>query len=397
MIALLGILSILALATLCSDNRRRIPLRTVGLALCLQVMFAALVLWLPAGQHVLNGVSESVSSVIGYGQEGIAFLFGDLAKFKLGFFAFNVLPVIIFFSAVIAILYHIGLMPRVISLLGGGLQKLLGTGRAESLSATANIFVGMVEAPLVVKPYLSKMSDSQFFAVMSCGLASVAGGTLVGYASIGVELKYLIAAAFMSAPAGLAMAKILVPPSVEEVDHHQDVEIPRATNVIEAAADGAMAGLNIAVAVGATLLAFVGVIAMLNGLLGWAGGLVGLDLSFQIILGWLFAPVSWLIGVPWEQAQAAGALIGTKIVVNEFVAFIALVQDQTLSESSKAIVTFALCGFANISSMAILIGGLGAMVPERKGFIARYGMRAILSGVLANLMSASLASIFLAL
>ena len=396
MIALLGILSILALATLCSDNRRRIPLRTVGLALCLQVMFAALVLWLPAGQHVLNGVSESVSSVIGYGQEGIAFLFGDLAKFKLGF-AFNVLPVIIFFSAVIAILYHIGLMPRVISLLGGGLQKLLGTGRAESLSATANIFVGMVEAPLVVKPYLSKMSDSQFFAVMSCGLASVAGGTLVGYASIGVELKYLIAAAFMSAPAGLAMAKILVPPSVEEVDHHQDVEIPRATNVIEAAADGAMAGLNIAVAVGATLLAFVGVIAMLNGLLGWAGGLVGLDLSFQIILGWLFAPVSWLIGVPWEQAQAAGALIGTKIVVNEFVAFIALVQDQTLSESSKAIVTFALCGFANISSMAILIGGLGAMVPERKGFIARYGMRAILSGVLANLMSASLASIFLAL
>ena len=207
MIALLGILSILALAALCSDNRRRIPLRTVGFALCLQVLFAALVLWLPAGQQVLNGVSESVSSVssvIGYGQEGIAFLFGDLAKFKLGFiFAFNVLPVIIFFSALIAILYHIGLMPKVIALLGGGLQKLLGTGRAESLSATANIFVGMVEAPLVVKPYLSRMSDSQFFAVMSCGLASVAGGTLVGYASIGVELKYLIAAAFMSAPAAM--------------------------------------------------------------------------------------------------------------------------------------------------------------------------------------------------
>jgi len=202
MIALLGILSILALAALCSDNRRRIPLRTVGFALCLQVLFAALVLWLPAGQSVLNGVSESVSSVIGYG-----FIF-----------AFNVLPVIIFFSAVIAILYHIGLMPKVIALLGGGLQKLLGTGRSESLSATANIFVGMVEAPLVVKPYLSKMSDSQFFAVMSCGLASVAGGTLVGYASIGVELKYLIAAAFMSAPAGLAMAKILVPPAAEGQD-----------------------------------------------------------------------------------------------------------------------------------------------------------------------------------
>ena len=199
------------------------------------------------------------------------------------------------------------------------------------------------------------------------------------------------------APAGLAMAKILLPPAAQEEDHHEDVEIPRATNVIEAAADGAMAGLNIAVAVGATLLAFVGVIALLNGLLGWAGDLVGLELSFQIILGWLFAPVSWLIGVPWDQAQAAGALIGTKIVINEFVAFIALVQDQTLNESSKAIVTFALCGFANISSMAILIGGLGAMVPERKSFIARYGMRAILAGVLANLMSASLAGLFLAL
>ncbi|MDO2948276.1 NupC/NupG family nucleoside CNT transporter [Aeromonas simiae] len=398
MIALLGILAILAVATLCSNNRRHIPLRTVSFALLLQLAFAALVLWLPAGQAVLNAVSQGVSSVINYGQEGIAFLFGDLAKFKLGFiFAFNVLPVIIFFSALIAILYHIGLMPRLIALLGGALRRLLGTGRAESLSATANIFVGMVEAPLVVKPYLAKMSDSQFFAVMSCGLASVAGGTLVGYASIGVELKYLIAAAFMSAPAGLAMAKILVPPTEAEEDHHEDVVIPRATNVIEAAADGAMAGLNIAVAVGATLLAFVGIIALLNGLLGWGGSLFGFDLSFQLLLGWLFAPVSWLIGIPWHEAHAAGALIGTKIVINEFVAFIALVQDQTLSEASKAIVTFALCGFANISSMAILIGGLGAMVPERKAFIARFGMRAILAGVLANLMSACLAGLFLTL
>lgn len=398
MTALLGIVVILACAALFSTNRRRIPLRTVGLALLLQALFAALVLWLPAGQAALNSVSEAVSGVINYGNEGIAFLFGDLVKFKLGFiFAFNVLPVIIFFSALIAILYHIGLMPRLISLIGGGLQKFLGTGRAESLSATANIFVGMVEAPLVVKPYLARMSDSQFFAVMSCGLASVAGGTLVGYASIGVELKYLIAAAFMSAPAGLAMAKILMPPAEQEQDHHQDVEIPRATNVIEATADGAIAGLNIAVAVGATLLAFVGVIALLNGMLGGIGNWFGLSLSFQGILGWLFAPVSWLIGIPWAEAQSAGALIGTKVVVNEFVAFIDLVKDNTLSESSRAVVIFALCGFANLSSMAILIGGLGAMVPERKTFIARQGMRAILAGVLANLMSASFASLFLAL
>ena len=402
---LVGMATLILIAVLFSSNRKAIKIRTVGGAFAIQAGLGAFVLYVPVGRDILVSVSNAVSSVIGYGQNGIEFLFGGLVSNKMfevfgggGFiFAFRVLPVIIFFSSLIAVLYYLGIMQWVIKLLGGGLQKLLGTGRAESLSATANIFVGMVEAPLVVKPYLSKMSDSQFFAVMSCGLASVAGGTLVGYASIGVELKYLIAAAFMSAPAGLAMAKILVPPGADEEDHHEDVVIPRATNVIEAAADGAMSGLNIAVAVGATLLAFVGVIAMLNGLLGWAGDLVGLDLSFQIILGWLFAPVSWLIGVPWDQAQAAGALIGTKIVINEFVAFIALVQDQTLNESSKAIVTFALCGFANISSMAILIGGLGAMVPERKSFIARYGMRAILAGVLANLMSASLAGLFLAL
>lgn len=258
----------------------------------------------------------------------------------------------------------------------------------------------MIEAPLVVKPYLKHMTDSQFFAVMVGGLASVAGGTLVGYASLGVDLNFLIAAAFMSAPAGLLMAKIMVPETQTadaEVDMNS-VEMPRATNVVEAMADGAMAGLRIAVAVGATLLAFVSVIAMLNGMLGWVGSLMGMELSFELILGYLFAPVAWLLGVPWNEAITAGSLIGNKIVVNEFVAFIQLMDAKAqLSEHSQAIVTFALCGFANISTMAMLIGGLGSVVPEKRPFISKFGFRAIAAGVMANLMSASIAGVILSL
>ncbi|ELM6649500.1 NupC/NupG family nucleoside CNT transporter [Vibrio vulnificus] len=397
--SLLGVVAILLFAWLLSTNRKNIRLKTVGLAFALQVAFALLVLYVPAGKNALNGVTGAVSNLINYGQEGIAFLFGGLATG--GFtFAINVLGIIIFFSALISGLYHIGLMPKVINLIGGALQKLLGTGRAESLSATANIFVGMIEAPLVVKPYLKHMSDSQFFAVMTCGLASVAGGTLVGYASLGVELNYLIAAAFMSAPAGLLMAKILMPETEAQAEDVQmeNVEMPKATNVVEAMADGAMSGLRIAVAVGVTLLAFVSVIALLNGLLGWVGSWFGISLSFELILGYLFAPVAWLLGIPWHEAITAGSLIGNKIVVNEFVAFIQLMQvKQDLSAHSQAIVTFALCGFANISTMAMLIGGLGSLVPEKRSFISKYGFRAITAGVLANLMSASIAGVILSL
>ncbi|WP_217515114.1 NupC/NupG family nucleoside CNT transporter [Vibrio metschnikovii] len=400
MISLLGVIAILSVAWLFSADRKNIRLRTVGLAFLLQVGFALLVLYVPAGKDILNGVTGAVAHLIDYGQEGISFIFGGLASEKVGFvFAIHVLGIIIFFSALISGLYHIGLMPKVINWIGGALQKLLGTGRAESLSATANIFVGMIEAPLVVKPYLKQMSDSQFFAVMTCGLASVAGGTLVGYASLGVNLNYLIAAAFMSAPAGLLMAKMLFP----ETETYQqkaeiDIDIPKATNVVEAMADGAMSGLRIAVAVGATLLAFVSVIALLNGLLGWVGDGIGITLSFELILGYLFAPIAWLLGIPWHEAITAGSLIGNKIVINEFVAFIQFINVQSqLSEHSQAIITFALCGFANISTMAVLIGGLGSLVPERRSFISQYGFRAIGAGVLANLMSAALAGVILSL
>lgn len=397
--SILGVVAILFTAWLLSTNRKNINYKTVSLAFVLQITFALLVLYVPAGKDALNSVTGAVSNLINYGQSGIAFLFGGLATG--GFtFAINVLGIIIFFSALISGLYHIGLMPKVINLIGGGLQKLLGIGRAESLSATANIFVGMIEAPLVVKPYLKQMSDSQFFAVMTGGLASVAGGTLVGYASLGVDLNFLIAAAFMSAPAGLLMAKILLP-ETETIDAETELDnadMPRATNVVEAMADGAMSGLRIAVAVGATLLAFISVIAMLNGMLGWFGDLIGISLSFELILGYLFAPIAWLLGIPWHEAITAGSLIGNKIVVNEFVAFIQLmeVKDQ-LSEHSQAIVTFALCGFANISTMAMLIGGLGSLVPEKRAFISKYGFRAIAAGVMANLMSASIAGVILSL
>lgn len=401
MSSLLGIVAILVIAYLLSADRRNIPLRTVSLAFLLQITFALLVLYIPAGKVALGAVTNTVSSVIDYGQEGIAFLFGGLATGSVGFvFAVNVLGIIIFFSALISALYHIGLMPKVINIVGGALQKLLGTGRAESLSATANIFVGMVEAPLVVKPYLKNMSDSQFFAVMTCGLASVAGGTLVGYASLGVELSFLIAAAFMSAPAGLLMAKILFPPSDKQnnEDEITSVELPRAANVVEALADGAIAGMRIAATIGATLIAFISVIALLNGLLGTVGDWFGITLSFELIMGYLFAPIAFLVGIPWNEAITAGALIGNKVIVNEFVAFIQLmeVKDQ-LSPHSQAIITFALCGFANISTMAILIGGLGSLVPERRSFISRNGFRAITAGVLANLMSAAITGVILSL
>ncbi len=401
MSSLLGMGAILLVAWLFSTNRKNINLRTVSLALLLQIFFALLVLYVPAGKEALNRVTGAVSQLINYGQDGIGFVFGGLANGSVGFvFAINVLGIIIFFSALISGLYHLGIMPKVINLIGGGLQKLLGTGRAESLSATANIFVGMIEAPLVVKPYLHKMTDSQFFAVMTGGLASVAGGTLVGYASLGVELNYLIAAAFMSAPAGLLMAKIMLPETekVDVVTAEDELDLPKATNVIEAIADGAMSGVKIAVAVGATLLAFVSVIALLNGLLGWVGGWFGIELSFELIMGYVFAPVAWLIGIPWQEAITAGSLIGNKVVVNEFVAFIQLIEvKQQLSAHSQAIITFALCGFANISTMAILIGGLGSLVPERRAFISKYGFRAIGAGVLANLMSASIAGVILSL
>ena len=401
--SLVGMMVLLGIAFAASTNRKAIKLRTVGIAFLMQVIIGGFVLFFEAGKNVLASMSRAVSSVIGYANDGISFLFGPLAsQDTLGFiFAIQVLPVIVFFSALVAVLYHLGIMDWIIKILGGGLQKLLKTSRTESLSATANIFVGQTEAPLIVKPFIATMTKSELFAVMVGGLATVAGSVMAGYVIIGVDLKYLIAASFMAAPGGFLMAKMIVPETETPKDDLAEIDLGDDTpvNVIDAAASGAANGMQLALNVGAMLLAFVALIALLNGLLGGIGGLFDYPtLTLQEILGYLFAPVAWLLGVPWNEAIIAGSFIGQKLVVNEFVAYLDFINYRdTLSAHTQAIVTFALCGFANLSSIAILLGGLGGMAPSRRKDIARLGLRAVLAGSMANLMSAAIAGFFLSL
>ncbi|EKY3233223.1 NupC/NupG family nucleoside CNT transporter [Cronobacter malonaticus] len=422
LMSLVGMLALLFIAVALSSNRKAINLRTVVGAWLIQIAIGALVLYVPAGRKVLLAMSEGVANVIAYGNDGISFLFGGLVSDKMfevfgggGFiFALRVLPVIVFFSSLIAVLYYLGIMQLVIRLLGGALRKVLKTSRTESLSATANIFVGQTEAPLVVRPYIATMTRSELFAVMCGGLASVAGSVLAGYAQMGVPLEYLIAASFMAAPGGLLFAKIIIPETETPHDAPQldttqrDPDSP--SNVLDAAASGASAGMQLALNVGAMLLAFVALIALLNGMLSGIGGWFNHpELSLQLILGWLFSPVAWLIGVPWDEAMVAGSFIGQKLIINEFVAYmnfgeylkedaaVAAAGLQVLSDHTKAIISFALCGFANLSSIAILIGGLGSMAPNRRHEVAQLGLKAVAAGTLSNLMSATIAGLFLAL
>jgi CNT family concentrative nucleoside transporter len=401
--SLLGIFCILAIALALSDNRRAIKLRTVIGAFSLQAGLAALVLYIPIGKSMLGAVADSVSYLIEYANVGVGFLFGNLAKFELGFiFAVHVLPIIIFFSALMSVLYYLGVMQKVVSVFGGLLKKLLGTSHTESVSATANIFLGQTEAPLLVRPYISRMTESELFAVMSGGLASVAGAVMAGYAGMGVELKYLIAASFMAAPGGLLMAKIMKPEtevSVVEFDNAKFDDEDQPANVVDAAAGGAIAGMKLVLNIGASLLAFVALIAMINGIIGGIGNQFGVaGLSVQSMLGYVLSPLAFVLGVPWEEAVAAGGLIGQKLVLNEFVAYIDFLSiKDTLSAPTQIIIIFALCGFANLASMAVLLGGLGGMAPERRHDIARLGFKAIVAGSLSNLMSAALAGFFLSL
>lgn len=404
MMSLVGMMVLLGIAYAASTNRSAIKLRTVGVAFALQVLIGGFVLFVESGKDVLEALSTKVSAVIGYAGDGIGFLFGSLAKSdsNIGFiFAIQVLPVIVFFSALVAVLYHLGIMTWIIKILGGGLQKLLNTSRPESLSATANIFVGQTEAPLIVKPFIPTMTKSELFAVMVGGLATVAGSVMAGYVAIGIELKYLIAASFMAAPGGFLMAKMIVPETEQPKQDLTDIaaDEDKPVNVIDAAASGASSGMQLALNVGAMLLAFVALIALLNGILGGIGGWFDHPtLTLQEILGYLFAPVAWLIGVPWNEAVTAGSFIGQKLVVNEFVAYLDFMNYRDeLSAHTQAIVTFALCGFANLSSIAILLGGLGGMAPCRRKDIARLGLRAVLAGSMANLMSAAIAGFFLSL
>ena len=414
--ALIGVVAILGIAYLLSSNRKGINLRIVGSAFALQVVVAAFVIYLPAGQAMIDGMSNAVMNVLSYSRDGIEFIFRGLAqqdgeilransdeRVSIWSFAVNVLPIIIFFSALMSVLYHLQIMQIIVKAVGGAIRFVVGTKAVESLNAAANIFIGQTEAPLVVRPYLKSLTDAQWFAIMVSGVASIAGTVLLAYVQLGAELKYLLAASFMAAPGGLLMAKIIMPDDDSEsaAEDHEHLELGKSEheNVILAAAAGSADGLRLAVNIGAMLIAFIALIALLNGLIGGVAGLVGIEgLSLQKIFGWIFSPLMWLLSIPWEEAQAAGALFGEKLILNEFVAFSNLNEYLAgMSERTRAITTFALCGFANLSSIAILLGGLGSLVPEKKDLIARFGIKAVAAGSLSNLMSAALAGLLLPL
>lgn len=402
MVSLLGIAVLLGIAFALSSAKRSINLRTVGGAFAMQALIGAFVLYSEPGKEVLLAATGFVANIIAYSQDGINFLFGPIGDKSIAFiFAFNVLPVIVFFSSLIAVLYHLKVMGLIIKVIGGFLQKALKTSRPESMSAAANIFVGQTEAPLVVRPFIPHMTRSELFAVMVGGLASIAGSVMAGYAGMGVDLKYLLAASFMAAPGGMLMAKIILPETEVPKDGlaEIDAEDTGYANVFDAAASGAASGMTLALNVGAMLLAFIALIAMFNGLVGWTGGLLGYEnVTFEGIMGYILQPLAWAIGVPWEEAQIAGSFIGQKMVVNEFVAYLNYLDVRSeLSESTQAIVTFALCGFANLSSIAILMGGIGAMAPTRRKEIAQLGLKAVIAATLSNLMSAALAGFYLTL
>jgi CNT family concentrative nucleoside transporter len=417
---LLGIAVLLLIAFIFSTNRRGIRLRTVVPALLAQIGIGAFILFVPIGKSVLAAAAAGVNHVLGYGNAGIEFLFGGLVQSKMfqifgngGFvFAVRVLPAIIFVTALIAVLYYLGIMRWIVIVLGTIFQKLLGVSKLESFSAVTTIFLGQSEMPAVVKPFVRDMTGAELFAVMSSGMAAVAGSVLAGYAGLGVKIEYLLAASFMAVPGGLLFAKIIHPSTKASrvTLEHLNFDEKRPANVIEAASSGATVGLKIAVMVGAMLIAFVGLIALLNGIVGGIGGWFGEpQLSMQSVLGAVFAPLAYLIGVPWDQASLAGNFLGQKIILNEFVAYASLspyLKDsasvaaaglQVLDPRTIAILSFALCGFANFASIAVLTGGFSAVAPERRAEVARYGLRVVLAATLSNLMSATIAGMFLTL
>lgn len=431
MIALLGIAVLLGIAALCSERTKDINPRVVLTAFAFQALFATLVLVVPFGKTMLTGAAGGVQNVVDYANVGIEFLFGPLASAENAYvswpvtynaegtvqqplsegrtafiLAFRVLPAIIFVSSLVAVLYHLRIMQLLVVTLGGALRKVIGISRIESLCASANIFVGMVEAPLVIRPYLSTLTRAQLFTIMGVGLSTSAGATLIAYAAIlGPEsVESLVAAAFMAAPGGLLMAKMLVPDEPGALGEDQGA-LPisemdaddRPVNVLEAAADGALAGVKVAVAVGAMLLAFTALLSMLNGMVGAVTGWFGLEaVTLETILGWGFAPIAYVIGIPWDEAATVGNLLGQKVILNEVIAFAKLVTlDPALSPKSRTVTIFALCGFANFAAIAIILGGLGTLIPDRKSEISRLGIKAVLCGCLANLMSAAIVSFLL--
>jgi len=425
LIGLLGIATMLGIAVLISYDRKRINWRLVFTGLGIQALFGILVLKTSVGRRIFASIGDAITGLLGFQEQGARFVFGNLVQSNVpvgqagpggtldtsagwiastgAFFAFNVLPTIIFFSALMSVLYYLGIMQKVVKGIAWAMQKSLGTSGAETLSASGNIFLGQTEAPLLIKPFVKTFTPSELITVMVGGFATVAGGVLAAYVGMlqgsfpGIA-AHLLAASVMNAPAGLLLSKIIMPETGEPVTKGSlKLEMEKTdSSVIEAAANGAATGVQLAINVAAMLMAFVGLIAMLNFLLGWAGGFVGQpDLSLQLILGTLLRPLAWVMGVPWQDTAYVGSLIGLKTSLNEFVAYAQFASDLNgplaISPRSAIILTYALLGFANFSSIAIQIGGIGGLAPERRGEIARYGLRAMIAGNLAAFTSASLA------
>jgi CNT family concentrative nucleoside transporter len=401
-ISFTGLLVMIGVAYLLSENKKAIQWRTVITGVLLQMIFGIIILKTDLGRNIFDTIGKGFNAILGYTGEGAKFLFGGLAtpSDSLGFiFATMVLPTIIFMSALMSVLYHVGIMQKVVEVVARIMMKAMKTSGAESLAAAANIFVGQTEAPLVIKPFVGKMTKSELMCLMTGGMATVAGGVLAAYVGFGIDAGHLLAASVMSAPAALVCSKLMVPEIEESVTAGVvKIDLPKVSaNVVDAAATGASDGLKLAVNVAAMLLAFIALIAMLNGILSGIGGLFGYpQLSFEFFMGYLNAPIAWLLGVPWEDCLTVGSILGKKLVLNEFVGYLDLIAAKAqISERSTVLTTYALCGFSNFSSIAIQLGGIGTMAPEKRPILAAYGMRAMIGGTLACYMTACIAGIFI--
>ncbi|WFD10423.1 NupC/NupG family nucleoside CNT transporter [Tepidibacter hydrothermalis] len=403
-ISFIGIFVLLGICYLISENRKRIDTKLVIMGIGIQVLFAFLILKTSLGRAIFEKLSGVVTILLDFTKDGSSFLFGGLVSNtdSFGFiFAFQVLPTIIFFSSLMSVLYHLGVMQFIIKYIAGFMAKLMGTSGAESLSAAANIFVGQTEAPLVIKPYIEKMTRSELNAIMIGGMATVAGGVMAGYVGMGVDAGHLIAASVMSAPAALVAAKIIVPESEEPVTRGSvEFEVEKVdANIIDAAARGASEGLQLALNVAGMLLAFVALIAMVNGSIQFLGNIIGIDgLTLESILGYICAPIAYIMGIPSQDIVAAGSLLGQKTVINEFVAYANLsghIANGTLQPRTITILTYALCGFANFSSIAVQLGGIGGLAPKRRGEIAQLGIKALVGGTVAAFLTASIAGMII--
>ena len=407
--SVLGMVVLLTIAFLLSVNKKKISLRTVGAALVLQVVIGGIMLWLPPGRWVAEKVAFGVHKVMAYSDAGSAFIFGSLVGPKMdtlfdgaGFiFGFRVLPAIIFVTALVSILYYIGVMGILIRILGGIFQKALNISKIESFVAVTTIFLGQNEIPAIVKPFIDRLNRNELFTAICSGMASIAGSTMIGYAALGVPVEYLLAASLMAIPGGILFARLLSPATESSQVSFNNLSFTETPpkSIIEAAATGAMTGLKIAAGVATVVMAFVAIIALI---IGGVGGWFGFEhASLESILGYLLAPLAWVMGVDWSDANLAGSLIGQKLAINEFVAYLNfspyLQTGGTLDAKTVAIISFALCGFANFGSIGVVVGAFSAVAPHRAPEIAQLGLRALAAATLSNLMSATIAGFFMGL